>query len=382
MIDEMANHATRVRRYMERFGVERVESFIDVCLSLDNLIDPMSMFIQREARRPRVRQGQADAEEEQPRQFKLKAKSYMDKYINPPEPKKEPEEEQQEQEAGERQPELEKMPKFPLRPVRDVMEFLVQHAPLKPWQRDVMEIIREEAYYFAPQGMTKIMNEGWATYWHSTIMTQKVLDDGEVIDYADHAASVLGGRFLNPYKIGVELFRHIEDRWNRGRFGKEWEECDNLAAKRTWDRQLGLGREKIYQVRAIYNDVMFIDEFFTEDFCREQLFFTYGWNERNAQWEIQSRQYRQIKNRLLTMLTNFGNPFIYVEDGNFENRGELLIKHRHEGTDLRMDWARDTLVNLYKVWRRPTNLMTKVEGNGKLITFDGKEHTEKDVTVE
>ena len=45
--------------------------------------------------------------------------------------------------------------------------FLIEHAPLKPWQRDVLSIIRDEAYYFAPQGQTKIMNEGWASYWHS-----------------------------------------------------------------------------------------------------------------------------------------------------------------------------------------------------------------------
>jgi len=382
MIDEMANHATRIRRYMDRLGVERVETFIDVCLSLDNLIDPMSMFIQR-APRPQPRKRRTDDEldepERGPRRMKLRAKSYMDKYINPPHPEQTPEEQDEEQQRQEAQ---ERMPRFPVRPVRDVIQFLVEHAPLESWQRDVMEIIREEAYYFAPQGMTKILNEGWATYWHSKIMTTRVLDDSEVIDYADHAAGVLGGRFLNPYKIGVELYRHIEERWNTGRFGKEWNECDNLAHKRNWDRQLGLGREKIFQVRAIFNDVMFIDEFFTEDFCREQLFFTYGWNERNAQWEVQSRQYKQIKEQLLNMLTNFGSPHIHVEDGNFENRGELLLKHRHEGTDLRMDWARDTLVNLYKVWRRPTNLMTKVEGTGKLLTFDGKEHAERDASVE
>jgi stage V sporulation protein R len=371
MIDEMANHATRVRRYMERFGVDRVESFIDVCLSLDNLIDPMSQFIQREAKR---RQRRPDEEAEpRPGRFKLKAKSYMDKYINPPEAPAEPEA----REEGEDR-EVERMPRFPAQPTRDVMKFLVDHAPLDGWQHDILDIVREETYYFAPQGMTKIMNEGWATYWHSRIMTRKVLSDAEVIDYADHASAVLGGRFLNPYKIGVELFRHIEDRWNKGRFGKEWEECDDLAAKRSWDRQLGLGREKIYQVRAIYNDVMFIDEFFTEEFCREQLFFTYGWNERNSRWEIQSRQYLQIKKRLLDMLTNQGNPHIVVEDGNFQNRGELLLRHRHEGVDLRMDWARDTLVNLYRVWRRPTNIQTVVEGTGKLLTFDGKEHSEKD----
>lgn len=174
----------------------------------------------------------------------------------------------------------------------------------------------------------------------------------------------------------MELFRHIEDRWNKGRFGKEWEECADLATKRSWDSKLGLGKQKIFEVRSIYHDVTFIDEYFTEDFCREQLFFTYGWNKRNANWELQSRQYQEIKGKLLSMLTNFGQPLIRVEDGNFENRGELLLQHVHDGTDLRVDWARDTLVNLYKVWRRPVNIATIFEDSGKILRFDGKEHSD------
>ena len=372
MIDEMANHATRVRRYMDRYGVERVEAFIDVCHSLDNLIDPMSMYIAREPAPAPEHKG--DAAEEEPKEFKLKAKSYMDKYINPP---------SADDMAPIRRADTDQfgtLPQVPERPELDVLKFLVEHAPLKTWQRDVMEIVREEAYYFAPQAMTKIMNEGWATYWHSKIMTQKVLTDAEVIDYADHASGVLGGgASLNPYKIGLELLYHIEERWNTGRFGKEWTECDDLEQRRTWDRKLGLGRQKIYEVRALYNDVMFIDEFFTEDFCREQLFYTFGWNKRNDRWEIQTREYQKIKQQLLSMLTHRGNPFIRVTDGNHGNRGELLLEHRHEGTDLRVDWARDTLVNLHKVWRRPVHIKTTLEDKAQLISFDGTDHTESEV---
>jgi stage V sporulation protein R len=371
MIDEMANNATRVRRTMERHGVDKVESFIDVCLSIDNLIDPMSMYIVRE------REAEDDAPPEPKGPLRLKAgASYMERYINPPELfEKEPEPTPEEQE-------LAPPPKFPANAVRDVLAFLAENAPLEGWQREILEMVRREAYYFAPQGMTKIMNEGWAVYWHSTMMTRDILSDAEIVDYADLNAGVLSGGFpFNPYKIGVELFRHIEDRWNRGRFGKQWDECDDLQTKRNWDRKLGLGREKIFQVRSIYNDVTFIDEFFTEDFCREQLFFAYGWNRRSAHWEIQTRQYKEIKNKLLTMLTNFGQPLIVVEDGNFENRGELLLLHKHDGVDLRVDWARDTLVNLYKVWRRPTNLRTILDGNGKILKFDGKDHSEKAVDV-
>lgn len=371
MIDVMANHSIRIRRLMEAHGVDRVESFIDVCLSLDNLIDPMSMFIKRKA-------DPSDASDAAPAgpqggPFKLKANAtYMERYINPPELFKSENNEKKSEEE-----EFSAPVRFPAEPARDVLLFLMEHAPLETWQHEILEIVRKEAYYFAPQGMTKIMNEGWAVYWHSKMMTNDVLLDSEIIDYADLNAGVLSGGFpFNPYKIGVELFRHIEDRWNRGRFGKEWNECEDLDTKRNWNKDLGLGRDKIFQVRSIYNDVTFIDEFFTEDFCREQLFFTYGWNQRSAHWELQSRQYEQIKGQLLSMLTNFGNPRIEVEEGNYENRGELLLAHYHEGTDLRVDWARDTLLNLYRVWRRPVNLKTILNESGKILRFDGSEHSE------
>jgi len=77
--------------------------------------------------------------------------------------------------------------------MRDVMLFLLEYASLKPWQQDVLSIIRDEAYYFAPQAQTKIMNEGWATFWHSTIMTRHGMADSDLICYADHCSGTLAG---------------------------------------------------------------------------------------------------------------------------------------------------------------------------------------------
>jgi stage V sporulation protein R len=210
-------------------------------------------------------------------------------------------------------------------------------------------------------------------------MTEKALKASEIIDYADNAAAVLAtspGQ-LNPYKLGIELLRDIEDRWNKGRFGKEFNECDSLEARKNWDKRLGLGRRKVFEVRKLYNDVTFIDEYFTLDFCREQKFFNFGFNERSGNWEIETREFKKIKDRLLFQLTNFGQPFIYVEDGNFENRSELLLRHQHEGIDLKLDHARETLANLHRVWKRPVNLLSKVDGKGKLLRFDGRDHSEK-----
>jgi len=233
----------------------------------------------------------------------------------------------------------------------------------------VLDIVRDEAYYFAPQAMTKIMNEGWASYWHSKIMTQKALTAAEIIDYADANSGVMAtapGR-LNPYKLGVELFRSIEDRWNRGQYGKEWDECDSMDQKRHWDRRTGLGPKRLFEVRKLYNDITFIDEFFTLEFCVEQKFYAFGFSERSGNWEIMSREFKKVKDQLLKQLTNRGQPVIKVEDGNFENRSELLLRHVHEGVDLDSAQARDTLRNTAKLWTRPVSLLTKIDGKGKLL---------------
>ena len=252
----------------------------------------------------------------------------------------------------------------------------MQHAPLDSWEVEILNIVREEAYYFAPQGMTKIINEGWATYWHSEIMCKKALRPDEFIDYADAYAGVVAtspGR-MNPYKIGVELWRDIEERWNKGMFGDEWEHCDSLAERENWDKALGLGRDKVFQVRKLYNDVTFIDEFLTQDFVERQQLYTFGYNPKSRQWEIESRDFDAIKTQMLDSLTNFGQPYIDVKDANFRNRSELLLHHRYLGVPIREDYAREVLTNLYRVWKRPCFIETVVDDKGRLIGFDGSDH--------
>jgi len=374
MMDQMANHGTRIRRYVEKYGEETVEDFIEVCLSLENLIDPHLPHIKRKAENGKVNgKQQEDSENGSPIRLKSR-KSYMDSFINP-------EEFLEEQKQLSKERELEKRQKIPEEPQRDILQFLLEYAPLERWQADILSIIRDEAYYFSPQGQTKIMNEGWATYWHSTIMTGKCLTNAELIDYADHHSGTLmtsTGR-LNPYKLGVELFRDIENRWNKGRFGKEYEECEDWQVKKNWDKNLGLGQKKIFEVRKLYNDLMFIDAFLTPDFCRQHNFFVYEFNDRTDYYEISDRDFQIIKQKLLFSLTNFGQPSIYVEDANYFNRAELYLKQKHEGVDLKMSEARDTLANLYKIWTRPVHLETIVDEVKTLLTFDGQEHSEIEI---
>ena len=372
MMDEMANHGARIRRYAEKYGEDEVEKFVDRCMSIDDLIDVHSVAIRRREPASRYDFTPESEEGDGDQAMRFKSKDYMDAYINPRDVlKKEEDERRKKKEQAARN--------FPEQPEKDVLLFLVDHAPLKGWQRDVLEIVRDEAYYFAPQGMTKVLNEGWASFWHSTIMTQKALQPSEVIDFADHHSGTMAMQRtrINPYKLGIELLRDIEERWNTGRFGKEFDDCTDLDERRAWDKKLGLGRQKIFEVRRVHNDITFIDTFLTPEFCVRHGFFSYAYQEQAGQYVIESREFEKIKQRLLFGLTNFGKPWIYVVDGNFRNRGELLLRHQHNGVDLRLDQAADVLANLQFIWGRPVHLQTLVDGKPTMLSFDGTDHAIK-----
>jgi stage V sporulation protein R len=361
MMDEMANHSTHVRKHVEKHGQDAVEKFMDICLSLEHLIDPHSMFLKR---------GANDSAHQEPKRdepaAKFKAKDYLDRWINPPQKLEAQAKKDREDKAKFRHA-------TPAHPTRDVLLYLLQHARLEDWQMDCLSIVREESYYFAPQAMTKVMNEGWASYWHSTLMTRHFLDAKEVIDYADHHSGTVHmppGNF-NPYKTGIELFRDIEDRWNKGKFGKEYEEANNLGEKKHWDKGLGLGRQKIFEVRRMYNDVNFIDEFLTPEFIEKHRFYQYGRDTHTGQMRILSRDPVRVKQTLLYQLTNMGQPFIYVADGNYCNRHELYLAHQHSGMDIEIKYAIETLKNLYRIWQRPVHLQARIDDDMILFSYDG-----------
>jgi stage V sporulation protein R len=372
MMDGMANHATRIHRHIDREGFDPVEQFIDVCLSLENLIDPYSPFMRRED--PPKRPQRPTLRDQVERAIRYPAKPYMERFINPPDKlKAEREKGLKEEQAQQRA--------FPASPQRDVLDFLLHHAPLEDWQADILDTVRTESYYFAPQGMTKIMNEGWATFWHSRIMTQHCLRADELITYADHHAGTLAtapGR-LNPYKMGVELFRDIEDRWNRGRFGKEYDECESVEQRRMWDTGLKKGLEKVFEVRQVHNDVTFIDEYLTPEFVDRFKLYHYRRDPATGKMVVVNRDFQTIKQTLLFMLTNHGQPYIYVVDGNYADRGELYLAHKHIGVDVDIKYAGECLINLHRLWRRPVHLQARIKDDMLLFTCAGDTVTQQKI---
>ena len=369
MINEMANHASRIRHYMDWYGVNQVETFIDSVLSLENLIDIMSPYIVRH----RSAKDESELRKDSDRGIARIPSSheYMEEYLNT-------DSFIEKQRARLKEEQEKKAARFPQNPDRDILGFLLEHAPLKVWQVDVVDIIREEAYYFAPQAMTKIMNEGWASYWHAKLMSERIMEPSELIDFADRHSAVMATtpQNLNPYKLGLELYRDIENRWNKGQFGTDWERCEDMAEKRNWNKDTNLGRKKLFQVRKIYNDLTFIDEFLNIDFCRRHGLFTFAFDKRKQQYVIESRDFKTIKSKLLASLTNLGHPHIQVINGNYENRSELLLEHVYDGIPLDVAFAKATLKSLARIWTRPAHIITRIDDRAICLSHDGENYKE------
>ena len=321
MVDVMANHGTRLRQFIDAHGQDQVETFLDRALSLDNLVDP---FLPPRELKKRQR------EQETPTAPLVRARRSFEAVL-------EPHDGESKSGADRASREL---------PTFDVIGFLAEHAPVERWQRTVLRTVRAEAYYFMPQRMTKIMNEGWASYWHSRILTGGVLHPSEVIDFADchSGATAAPSGQLNPYKLGIELFRH--------------------AAERGLD---------IFRLRKIHNDASFIDEIVDEEFAEKNELFVYGKNSRTGRTEVLDRGWRTVKERLLQELAWGGLPQIELVDDDFEGRGELLLLHHHDGRDLELAHAGETLHSIAEIWQRPVHLSTVEEGQGRRLSSDGKQ---------
>lgn len=327
MLDEMAHHAAYVERAMERHGARSVEEFLDMALSLENLIDPHAPYI----RRP-------EEPEEAPEPARLRVRPYLEPYVNPsPKPPKEAEE------GASPKP-------LPPRPTRDLLGFLAQHAPLAPWQKGILEIIREESLYFAPQGATKILNEGWATYWHTRLLLP-LLTPEEAVEFAELQAGLLAPRGFNPYRLGYLLLKEVEERWDKGRFGPEYEALP-LGERLRYERPVGEGRKKLFQVRTVYTDLPFLEEFLTPEFALRHRLFS----------PEDLPRFEEAKRALLFRLTNLGYPVVQLLEANYGNRGELLLEHLYEGVELDLKKAQAVLENLHRLWGRPVHLKTVVGG--------------------
>jgi len=378
MMNQLANHGTRIRRYMKRWGKEKVTAFIDNVLRIETLIDPALAWEKREVSDPIITDKRTYRH---PRRLGVdEGHEYMEPYINP---QKWINKQQSQINKAETAREIGLFKN----PTKDIFGFIKDNAQLKPWEQDIMAMLWEESMYFSPQRMTKMLNEGWASYGDYQMMAVKGLvglgqktEDSGIIEYAMHKMGVLGGKYsMNPYKLGYSLFMDIEDRWNKGKFGQEWEDCDDIQKKESWDLKLGLGHEKVFEVRKNYNDLTALIEFFTEDFCNKNEFFE--WQRfPNGEYKIVNKDYKSIKRKLVQRQLNGGLPEIFLTDPNYKGRNYMLLEHNYEGRTLLDGYVKASLTSLYRLWGREVFLVS-ADQNGEEIVYSATGPSEEDIKV-
>ena len=243
MVESMSATAERVKAYEHKYGKEEVETFLDAVLAIQEHIDPSLM-------RPKLAWSIDDLEEE----VEKKKVSQYDDLWNLDDRNKKRE-----------RSNVRKKKKIPPQPEKDLLLFIEEYSrELEDWQRDILTMMREEMLYFWPQLETKIMNEGWASYWHQRILREMDLTSDEAIEFAKLNAGVVqpSKTSINPYYLGIKMFEDIEERYNN-----PTEEMKRRGVKP------GSGRDKIFEVREIEWDVSFLRNYLNKDLVmREDMY--------------------------------------------------------------------------------------------------------------
>jgi stage V sporulation protein R len=363
MVDGVSVNAERIRRYEFDEGKDEVERFLDAVLSIQEHVDPESAIGdsgKRRARQPDARPGPRLAKPGHRRGSDHdltgahNATPYDDLF-----------------ELDRRRlalpPELAPR-KFPEEPQKDILLFLAEHAPdLAEWQRDILHIVRSEMLYFVPQMQTKIMNEGWASFWHARIMRELELPEDDYIEFAQLHANVCAPskRNLNPYYVGMKMFEDIERRWDN----------PTREEREEFGRKGGEGRAKVFEVRELENDAAFIRNYLTQQLVDDLDLYIY--KVEGEELKVVERDYEKIRDMIVASMTNFGNPYIVVEDGDYHRGRELYLRHVYEGQEIDIDYAERTLQYMFQIWRRPVHVETVLNAKPVLLTFDGERNTKR-----
>jgi len=318
IMETMAVHSARIKEYEEKYGAKEVEIYLDAVLAIQEHVD-YSLYDP----------GRKDGGGERRRSAEP-AEPYQDLL-----------------DLGQKRPgsRTEIRPKGAGRQQKDLLLFLMEHGPkLEDWQRDLLSMIREEMLYFWPQLQTKIINEGWATYWHTKIMRTLDLDEAESLEYARLTAQVLATSDyqINPYHVGYSVFQDLEQR---------------------------KGTEAIFEARAMDNDLSFLRNYLTRELCEKLNLYLY--QKIGHQWMVAETDWPKVRDGLIRSLDNGGYPYIVVEDGDYRN-GELYLRHCYEGWELDIPELEKTLPSVFLLWGRPVHLETIINDKSLLFTYDGK----------
>lgn len=342
MVESMAAAAERISYYEQEHGKKTVEAFLDAVLSIQEHIDPSLIRVDRE---------------EEDDEGRLEVSTPMTPY-----------DDLWDLDRVEKKEEAEPIKKsFPPIEEKDLLLFIEQHSNyLEDWQRDILTIIREEMLYFWPQLETKIMNEGWASYWHARILRELDLSTDESIEFAKLNASVVqpSRTSINPYHLGLKIFEKIEENYNNPN-----DELKKLGVKP------GSGRDKIFEVRELESDISFIRNYLTKELVEEEDMYLF--QKQGAEYRVVETHWKEVKNQLIRSRVNGGFPYLTVTDGDYAKAGELYITHHYEGDELDIKYLEKTLPYIYQLWGRTVHLETVLIEKETLFSYNGRKVSRK-----
>lgn len=336
MVESMAATAERIAEYEIRYGKQTVERFLDAVLAIQEHIDPSLM------REVEVQASQTAGDQ-------VRRTEYDDLW-------------NLDVQQSSNDSSMEAYRKHPEQPEKDILLFILENSRvLTDWQADILTMLREEMLYFWPQLETKIMNEGWASYWHQQILREMDLSSEETIEFAKLNASVLqpSKTSINPYYLGVKIFEDIEQRYN-----EPSEELRKLGV------QPNSGREKIFEAREIENDASFIRNYLTDDLIKQKDMYVF--QKQDNLYKITDQDAANVRDQLIAMRVNGGFPYIVVEDGDYMRNGELYLIHRFEQTELDLHYLEHVMPYIHQLWGRIVHLETILEGKPIVFSHDGK----------
>lgn len=260
-----------------------------------------------------------------------------------------------------REPDLRKIP---LVPDEDLLLFIRDHNPyLAEWEKDVLTIVHEEAQYFIPQIETKIMNEGWATFWHKRILDSLDLPQDMKLEFIVRHNQVVRPfpKGINPYHIGLRVWEDIQRRGD----GATPENEKQPGSSDSRPNRL------LFGVREADRDTSFLRRHLTAQLMRDLNLFEY---ETRDQSLIVSRVsdeegWRAVKETLLKNTGTNSIPVIKVEDSDYGHNHTLYLKHHHDGRDLQLEYAEKSLAYLRRLWQRDVVLETIINGEQTLLCY-------------
>jgi len=227
--------------------------------------------------------------------------------------------------------------KIPLQPDIDILGFIAEHGThLSDWERDIISIVREESLYFMPQIKTKILNEGWACFWHYKMMHELELPQGIHLPFLKTHNQVVRPHLgsINPYHLGFYLFQKIE-------------------------REKGI--EECFFTREVFHDAAAIRALLTQEDFLELNLFSYS-PKKNA-YSIDEISddigWEEVRESLIRNTGVNAIPTVKIVD--IESANVLVLAHDHDGRDLELSYAEAVVKNISTLWGDVVKLITVIE---------------------